>query len=160
MQPINANSFASYYCNYNSLRVGKGVIWAVLLLPLLQQAVRRYRYAPLYFWYGVLIGLAGVIAASCRERLLFPGLFDFSRNFRIIGLFSSMHTGGGHIDAYLALTLPFIAVLFLYSSRPWLTWPLGIMLFVTGLYVLLVTFSRCPYFAVAVGFVVLVLSLL
>lgn len=160
IQPIDANSFASYYSNYNSLRVGKGVLWASLLLPLLQQSVRRYRYAPFYFGYGVLMGLTGVIAASCWERFLFPGLFDFSSNYRIIGLFSSMHTGGGHIDAYLALTLPFIAILFLYSSRPWLAWPLGIGLFVTGLYVLLVTFSRGPYIAVAIGFVVLVLSLL
>lgn len=160
IQPINANSFASYYSHYNSLRVGKGVLWAFLLLPFMQQTVRHYRHAPLYLGYGVLMGLAGVIAASCRERFLFPGLFDFSNNYRIIGMFSSMHTGGGHIDAYLALTLPFIAILFLYSSRPWLTWPLGICLFVTGLYVLLVTFSRGPYLAVAIDFVVLVLSLL
>ncbi len=159
-QAIDANAFTSYYSKYNSLRVGKGVLWALLLLPLLQQSVRVYRRAPIYLGYGVVIGLAGVIAVSCWERLLFPGLFNFSNDYRIIALFSTMHTGGGHIDAYLAMTLPFIAMLFLYSSRPWLTGLLGIGLFVTGLYVLLVTFSRGPYFAAAIGFVVLVIGLL
>jgi hypothetical protein len=136
------------------------MLWALLLLPLMQQSVRRYRRAPLYLGYGVLTGLGLVIVASCWERFLFPGLFNFSSNYRIIGLFSSMHTGGGHIDAYLALTLPFIALLFLYSSRPWLTGALGISLFVAGLYVLLVTFSRGPYLAAAIDFIVLVLGLL
>ena len=159
-QSIDANAFSSYYSKYNSLRVGKGVIWALLLLPLLQQSVRVYRHAPIYLGYGVVIGLAGVIAVSCWERLLFPGLFNFSNDYRIIALFSTMHTGGGHIDAYLALTLPFIAMLFLYSSRPWLTGLFGIALFVTGLYVLLVTFSRGPYFAAVINLVVLVIGLL
>lgn len=160
LQAIDANAFASYYSNFNSLRAGKGVAWAILLLPLMEQTVQCYSRTHLYLGYGVLIGLAGVIAASCWERFLFPGLFDFSNNYRIIALFSTMHTGGGHIDAYLALTLPFIALLFLYSSRPWLTGLLGIGLFVTGLYVLLVTFSRGPYFAAALDFVVLIIGLL
>ncbi|TAK65173.1 VanZ family protein [Methylobacter sp.] len=160
LQPIDANAFTSYYSNYNSLRAGKGVVWALLLLPLMEQTVQCYNRAYLYLGYGVLIGLTGVIAASCWERFLFPGLFDFSNNYRIIALFSTMHTGGGHIDAYLALTLPFIALLFLYSSRPWLTGPLGIGLFITGLYVLLVTFSRGPYIAAALEFVVLAIGLL
>ena len=160
LQPINANSFISYYSNYNSLRVGKGVLWALLLLPFMQLSVRRYRHAPLYLGLGVLTGLTGVIMASCRERFLFPGLFDFSNDYRIIALFSSMHTGGGQIDAYLALTLPFIAMLFLYSSRPWLTCTFGIGLFVTGLYVLLVTFSRSAYLATTIDFVVLTVGLM
>ena len=160
LQPINANSFTSYYSNYNGLRVGKGVLWALLLLPLMQQSVRHYRQAPLYLGYGALTGLAGVVVASCQERFLFPGLFNFSNDYRIIALFSSMHTGGGQIDAYLALTMPFIALLFLYSSRPWLTGSLGVGLFITGLYVLLVTFSRGAYFAAVINFIVIVVGLM
>ncbi|MDZ4154351.1 VanZ family protein, partial [Methylicorpusculum sp.] len=49
---LNANAFNNYYSQYNSLRVGKGFIWSLLLLPLLQLAVRRYRLAPQYFGYG------------------------------------------------------------------------------------------------------------
>ncbi len=157
---MDVNAFSNYYSHYNGLRVGKGFIWSLLLLPLVQLTVRRYRVAPLYLGYGVLLGLAGVIVVSCRERFLFPGLFDFSSNYRIIALFSSMHTGGGHIDAYLALTLPFIALLFLSSSRPWLTGALGIGLFITGLYVLLITFSRGSYLAAGVNFIVLIIGLL
>jgi len=160
LAPIDANAFSNYYSNFNSLRIGKGVFLAIFLLPLLQQTASRYHNAPLYLGYGVLLGLTGVIAAACWERLLFPGLFNFASDFRIIALFSSMHTGGGHIDAYLALTLPFIALLFLGPSRPWLTLPVGIGLFVAGLYVLLVTFSRGPYLAAGIEFIVLIIGLL
>ncbi len=152
LQHIDANSFSSYYSNYNSLRVGKGMFFSLMLLPFLQQTVRRYRFAYTYFSYGILIGLAMVIGASCFERFLFPGLFNFSSNYRIIALFSSMHTGGGHIDVYLALTLPFIAILFLNSSPSWLKNALGIGLFITGLYVVLVTFSRGVYFSTVLEF--------
>lgn len=156
---MDANAFNNYYSHYNSLREGKGFIWALSLLPLLQQTVRRYRYAPQYLGYGILLGLAGVIVAACWERFLFPGLFNFSNEFRITALFSAMHTGGGYIDGYLALTLPFIALLFMPSTHFWLTRLFGFGLFVTGLYVLLVTFSRGPYLAAGLEFIVLIIGL-
>jgi len=71
-----------------------------------------------------------------------------------------MHTGGGHIDAYLVMALPFIAMLFLYSSHKFLSSMIGIGIFITGLYVLLVTFSRGLYLAFAVAFIVFIIGLL
>ena len=157
---LNANAFSNYYSNYNSLRVGKGFIWGLLLLPLLQITVRRYRYAHTILAYGVLLGLAGVAVFAIIERLVFTGLFDFSSDYRINALFSTMHTGGGHIESYLMLSLPFITLLFVSSAHGLISSLSGIALFIAGLYTLLVTFSRGGYIGFVIGFVVLMLALL
>lgn len=154
--PIDVNTFTSYYSNYNSLRIAKGVVWALLLLPLLRRAIQDYPQAKNYFVYGVLAGLSGVIGVSILERLLFPGLFNFATDYRITALFSSMHTGGGHIDAYLALVLPFAALLLLDSSL--IINIFGGFFFIAGIYTLLVTFSRGVYLAFAVSMVVLIIG--
>ncbi|MDD2658797.1 MAG: VanZ family protein [Methylococcales bacterium] len=155
----NANAFSNYFSNYNSLRVGKGFIWALLLLPLLQLTVRRYRYASQYFAYGVLLGLTGVTVFAVIERLVFAGLFDFSSDYRINALFSTMHAGGGHIESYLMLSLPFITILFVNSAHSLIRSLLGIALFILGLYTLLVTFSRGGYTGFVIGFMVLLFAL-
>ena len=157
---LNANAFSNYYSHYNSLRVGKGYIWALLLLPLLQLTVRRYRYAPHYFASGILLGLAGVSVFAMIERIVFVSLFDFASDYRINALFSSMHAGGGHIESYLMLTLPFITVLFVNSAHARVKSLLGVVLFIIGLYALLVTFSRGGYFGFISEFMVLVVALL
>lgn len=156
LAPIDANTFASYYSNYNSLRVAKGLLWALLLLPLLRRAFQDYPQAKNYFVYGTLTGLMGVIGVSLLERLLFPGLFDFATDYRITALFSSMHTGGGHIDAYLALVLPFIVLLLLESSL--IINIFGGFFFIAGIYTLLVTFSRGAYLAFVVSILVLIIG--
>ena len=159
LQTIDANAFSDYYSNYNSLRVGKGFIWALLLLPLLKQTFQQYQNAKDYFCYGILIGLSGVIVFAIIERMTFPGLFDFSTDYRINALFSTMHNGGGHIESYLALSLPFISVLFIESNHQPLKSLYGAGLFIAGLYVLLVTFSRGGYIGISIGFIVLMISL-
>ena len=153
-------AFSNYYSNYNSLRVGKGFIWSLLLLPLLQLTVRRYRYAPHYFAYGVLLGLTGVALFAIIERLTFASLFDFASDYRINALFSTMHAGGGHIESFLMLSLPFITLLFIDSAHGLIRSLSGIALFILGLYTLLVTFSRGGYIGFVIGFVVLLLALL
>ncbi|MDO8844320.1 MAG: VanZ family protein [Methylicorpusculum sp.] len=157
---LNANAFNNYYSQYNSLRVGKGFIWSLLLLPLLQLAVRRYRLAPQYFGYGMLLGLTGVSVFAIFERIVFVGLFDFSSDYRINALFSSMHAGGGHIESYLMLSLPFITLLFVNTRQNLVRILSGIALFTIGLYTLLVTFSRGGYIGFVFGFSVLLIALL
>lgn len=156
---INANAFNHYYSHFNSLRVGKGYLWSLLLLPFLQFTLRRYRDARHYFGYGILLGLAGVSLFAIIERLVFVGLFDFSSDYRINALFSSMHTGGGHIESYLMLTLPFITLLFINDSSHKRRGLSGFILFVVSLYTLLVTFSRGGYLGFCAGFLVLLLTL-
>ncbi len=157
---INANTFNHYYSHFNSLRVGKGYLWSLLLLPFLQLTLRRYRYTPYYFGYGILLGLTGVSLFAILERLVFVNLFDFSSDYRINALFSSMHTGGGHIESYLMLTLPFITLLFIKDPDHKRRWLSGLILFVVSIYTLLVTFSRGGYLGFCVTFLVLLLSLL
>lgn len=160
LQPVDANSFSNYYSNFNSLRVGKGVIEGAMLLPALIRVLQNNSKAKAILSYGVIAGLTGVIAVSILERFLFTGVFDFSSEYRINALFSTMHTGGGHIESYLMLGLPFIVVLFFTDSVPIISRVLGGVLFVTGLYVLLVTFSRGGYIGFAVGFMVLIVCLM
>lgn len=151
LQAIDTNTFTNYYSNYNSLRLAKGLLWALLLLPLLKRTA--YDQAKTYLTVGILIGLSGVIVIAIMERLLFPGLLNFSTDYRITAMFSSMHIGGGHIDAYLALSLPLIALLLLDSVL--MVNILGGALFIAGFYVLLVTFSRGAYVALFVSLLVL-----
>jgi O-Antigen ligase len=155
---LDANAFNNYYSHYNALRLAKGWFWALLLLPALRQTLTRYRNAASYWCYGVLLGLTGVIAIAIGERLLFTGLWDFSSDYRIHALFSSMHTGGGHIESYLMLSLPFMAMLF-YKPSAW-HWGLGLGLLLGGIYTLLVTFSRGGYISFTLGMMVLVASLM
>jgi hypothetical protein len=68
LHELNANSFSHYYINYNSLRVGKGFIWRLLLLPILNLTVRRYPYTPYHFAYGVLLSLTVVAMNAIIER--------------------------------------------------------------------------------------------
>lgn len=157
---LNANAFNNYYSNYNSLRVGKGFLWSLLLLPWLQITVRRYRYAKHYFAYGVLLGLTGVALFAIIERLVFTSLFDFSSDYRINALFSTMHAGGGHIESYLMLSLPFITLLFVTSKHRLLYSVLGISLFIISLYALLMTFSRGGYIGFVISGIVLLLALM
>lgn len=149
----DANAFNNYYSHYNSLRMAKGVFWAFLLAPCLFTAFKQNPQAKSFLTLGILLGLTAMLTFSVIERSVFTGLWNFSIPYRISALFSSMHTGGGHIEAYLVLTLPFIGLMFFYPPR----WAkvAALMLFSAGVYVLLATFSRGGYLAFAVEFLVL-----
>lgn len=110
LQALDVNAFASYASSYNSLRVGKSWFWALLLLPILQRCCgARLVNIKRYFIPGMLTGLALVGSFDVWERMLFPGLLNFSSDYRTTAPFSSMHTGGAALDGYLALSFPFLA---------------------------------------------------
>ena len=153
---VDDNAFSNYYSHYNSFRVGQGVLWAFLFLPFLSYQVQQSNRAKELFSYGILIGLTGVAVSAIWERFLFPGLFNYMSDYRITATFSSMHTGGGHIDTYIALSLPFIAILFKKTKH----YLLGISLFLLSVYVLMVTFSRGLYIAFLTQIIVLTIFLI
>ncbi|MGY6276606.1 VanZ family protein [Methylomonas sp. MgM2] len=157
LQNIDANSFSSYYSQYNALRVVKGFFWVVLLGPYLIRLLACDNGRKV-FSTGVLVGLTGLTIFSIFERWVFPGLFDYSTDYRINALFSTMHTGGGHIESYLALTMPFIAILVLSDKPQVLTKAAGALLFMLSLYTLLMTFSRGGAIGISVGFLVLLVG--
>ncbi|MDC8756874.1 hypothetical protein [Janthinobacterium fluminis] len=154
---IDVNAFSNYLSPYNSLRVGKSWCWAVLLLPLLTRTagcglvnLRRL------FLPGMLTGLALVGLAALRERALFPGLLNFSSDYRTTAPFSAMHTGGAALDGYLALSLPFVAA-WLLTPQPRPRTAAALALLALGAYAALTTFSRGLFAALACSLLLLVL---
>ncbi|TFW30664.1 hypothetical protein E4O92_15970, partial [Massilia horti] len=158
LPPLDANAFANYSSRFNSLRVAKGFAWALVLLPLLRAgAGERLEGIGRFFIPGMLLGLALTSCAVMWERSAFPGLLNFSSDYRPTAPFSAMHTGGAALDAYLALCFPFVAAWLLrVDDRRRLAVALLLLLF--GGFAGLATFSRDMYLAYAVsGAVILAL---
>lgn len=156
LQPLDSNAFSNYLSHYNSLRVAKGFVWALLLIPLLRRAaadplvdLRRQ------FLRGMMLGLAALVFVILWERFLFPGLFNFSNQYRVTGLFSGMQTGGPQVETYISMVISFVAVWFLL--RPGLRrLPLALVLYAGATYAMLVTFSRAGYLALVVVTILIV----
>jgi len=157
--PVTVDSFANYAGPYNSLRVAKGFVWALLLLQPLRQAVARYANARLLLGYGFLIGLTGVAIVTVYERWLFTGLLTWTTTYRTTASFSSMHTGDGPIDVWLAMSMPFVALLLIHPKWFRLL-PLAAGLALLSIYTLVAAQSRSPVIAVVLGYGVGLLALL
>ncbi|MBL8377255.1 MAG: hypothetical protein JNM79_05275 [Burkholderiales bacterium] len=147
--PPDAAAPASYYSPVNALRLLAGPLFALALWPLWQRAVEHDApRAGTLFIAGTLAGLAGACLSVLWERIAFPGLTNFSSDYRVTGLFADTHVGGAALDGYLMLALPFC----LFLLRPALAWPwraAGLVLFAVAMYAILVTFTRTTYVAAA-----------
>ncbi len=154
----DANSFSNYYSRFNSLRVAKGFFSALLLIPLLQKDLIDSTGIKKYLVPGILFGLTGVVAVAIWERSVFSSFMDFSSFFRITSTFSGMHTGGAYLDGFLVFSIPLIFSCFLFWQNKFLRFA-GAVLFVLGIYVLLVTFSRIDYVAVAISFLIMLFGI-
>ena len=147
--------FAGYDDPLNSLRVFKSLGFALLFVPLLQHEIARSRaLTDQRLATGIVAGLAVVTLAVVWERSAFPGLLDFSKNYRTVALFWEMHVGGAAIDVYLALTTPFVVWALVSARRP-LPWAGAAALALLAGYACLTTFSRGVYLAVAGSLVLL-----
>jgi hypothetical protein len=149
LPPLDANAFANYSSRFNALRVAKGFAWAFLLLPLLHRSAGAdLSNLQRYFVPGMLLGLAAACLAVVWERWMFPGLSNFASDYRPTATFSAMHTGGAALDAYLAISFPFLAAWLIHGgSRRQLA--LGLPLLLLACYAGLTTFSRDMYLAYA-----------
>ena len=132
----------------NALRLGKGLIEALVLLPFIRHRHRNHGDATRWLAGGFAIGLVAVTLVVLTERALFAEVFDLTTDYRVAGPFSSMHVGGGHIGAYTALALPFALALGVSSAR-WV--PLAGLGSACGAYTLIVTFARTGYAAGLAG---------
>nr|WP_279347290.1 VanZ family protein [Govania unica] len=158
LPPFDANSFSSPYSSWQTLWASKGLLAAILLAPMLWRAVRDNPGAFLLLGYGMASGLLLSGLVVMWERFLFTGLLNFNTEYRAVGPFGTMRTGGAHLDAYLATALPFSAVIFLMHRN--LKGMIGaLLLALIGLYGTYVTFSRGPYLAVLAAALVLGLGL-
>lgn len=159
LAPLDDNAFNSYFSPYNALRVAKGLAWALLLLPALSHDLARDSMKTLErLIAGYLLALGAVALVALRERQVFTGLFDFDLPFRVTSTFSSMHLGGGAIAAFLAMTLPLLALPFVIPAGRLRRLLAAALLVVAG-YVLLVTFSRAAYLGVLAAFLILLAAL-
>ncbi|MYM80901.1 hypothetical protein GTP44_02850 [Duganella sp. FT50W] len=148
LQPLTApdlNSYANYLSPYSSLRAAKGTLWALLLLPLLRRAGGTAGIAAKLV-PGMLLGLLFTGMAVMTERALFPGMLNFSSDYRPTAPFASMHTGGAALDAYLAMSFPFVAWWLLRPARLWQT-AAALVLLLIGLFTGFTLFSRDVWLA-------------
>ncbi len=152
------NSFNNYYSAYNGLRLVKGLVWALLLLPAVAEALRQDAAATRRrFALGMSLGVLTAALAVLWERAMFPGLLNFSSGYRVVGLFSGMHVGGACIEAWFSMGLPFVG----WSIANRRGWPrlAAALIFLLGSYALVVCYARGGYLACAVALLVLLLGL-
>lgn len=92
----------------NVLRTVKPLAWALLAWPLWQALqARAPEAAARAVGQGAWAGLALVAVVATWERWAWPGLTNFSTDYRTTALFWETHIGGAALDGFLALTLPF-----------------------------------------------------
>ncbi len=151
---LNLDPFQGYTSAMNSLRVGKSMLYALLAAPLLRAALgRSAQTAARLLCSGVIVGLIGAMCVVLWERAAFPGLWDFSDNYRVTAMFWDMHVGGAAIDGYLALATPFVGWALWSTRRPWQWATVSLLALAVG-YASLTTFSRGVYLSVLGGVVV------
>ncbi len=149
--PLDANAFSSYWSQYNSLRVIKGFIWGGLVFALLRLTRPQPAQLARLLAIGMGLGLLGVGLVGLWERWLFAGFADSHQTYRIVSTFSSMHTGGGHIEAYLAAALPFLWL----GLAHWRGALLAVPIMLLTMYVTVFTVARGGVLALGVVLVVL-----
>lgn len=157
LEPFDANAQANYHSAYFGLRIAKGFLLALALLPLIKRGVAAGHDIVKHLAAGVAAGMLAVAAVVLWERQVFVGLTNTTSDFRVTGMFSTMHTGGADLDGYLVWALPFIAYAAI-SVKSFLGKLLGFAIFALGCYALAVTFSRAPVIGFAAAMLVWVLA--
>lgn len=155
LQPLDANTFASYLSHYNSLRVAKGFLWGLVLFVMLRPHLREMQSIRL-FSAGMLTGLAGVSISALWEFWRFSD--SSAPDYRVTATFSSMHIGGGHIEAYLVFALPFIWLLLWQEKRIWVK-TITISVFILAIYALITTVARGGIVALAAVFITIAVAM-
>jgi hypothetical protein len=89
------------------------------------------------------------------ERVAFPGLLNFSTDYRTTALFWEMHVGGAALDACLAMAFPFALQALWTARRPWAS-VIALAVVGLGVYACITTFSRIVFLAVPLGVLVMV----
>lgn len=147
--------FAAYTDAMNSVRIFKSLGFALLFVPLLEQEMGRSgAQANQRLACGMAAGLVVVTLAVVWERAAFPGLLNFTSNYRTSALFWEMHVGGAALDGYLALSAPFAVWAVLSARRP-VVWVGAAALALLAAYAVLTGFARGVYFAIAAALLML-----
>ncbi|MSP01409.1 MAG: hypothetical protein EXR07_10240 [Acetobacteraceae bacterium] len=141
----------------NALRLIKPVLEVLALIPFMRQRHRAHGDMATWLGWGMLAGATAVAVEATIERAVWFGVFDFASGYRVAAAFSSMHVGGGHIGAYVAMTLPFLLGIGLTIRRWWMA-PILLGVAIAAGYALVVTFARTAYTAGIVSILVAALA--
>jgi O-antigen ligase len=154
------NPLVSSHSPCEAWYVGKGMLWALLLVPLLRRIPdEQTETGQRLLVRGLVTGLALLCCVVVWERHVFVGLGDFQNVFRVTGSFSSMATGGAYIEAYIAFVFPVLAV-WVLQQKAWSGKLAGVFLAALASYAMMVTFSRGGYAALVTGFTVVGVAVL
>ena len=158
LQNLPESIIASSHTPLEAWFVGKGLLWSLLLVPLLRRLPKdKTDQAQKLFLRGIVIGLALEVAVVFWERQVYVGLTDFENIFRVTGTFASMHTGGAYIEAYLAFAFPILIVWILRQHR-WRLRLAGLALVGATAYAMSVTYSRGGYAGLVVSLLVVAIG--
>ncbi|HYP67655.1 MAG TPA: O-antigen ligase family protein, partial [Thiobacillaceae bacterium] len=153
LQPLDANAFSAYWSHFNSLRLAKGLAWGLVVFGLFRsQTDQKKAFETLSI--GMALGVLGVSLWALWEEALFAGSAT-TADYRVTASFSSMHTGGGHIEAYLVMALPFVWGLLFLLRNPFYRALLGAS-FLLGAYALFFTVARGGAIALVLALMILI----
>ena len=141
LQPLTADALSTYHTPFNALRVGRGVLWALLILAIAGRTPRAREG----FAAGMVIGLLIVGVVVAWEAVAFLGPFRFSEDYRVSGPFSAMSTAGAQLESYVAAASPFAALWVVRGA-----WPqrlAGVAALAAAAYTIAATVSRAGYAA-------------
>lgn len=144
-----------YQSAWNAIHVGKGFVFSWFVWYVIRDSlIADYDKSLKLLSAGVLSGLGMLAIGILWERHFFASilgannlygfisvLLDFASTYRVTGFFSTMHVGGTALDGYLVSVLPLAFFIVSRQKKP-LYLSLATLVFVLGLYSVLVTFTR------------------
>jgi VanZ family protein len=152
-------SFTTYLSPYNSLRIAKGFFMALLFVGLMRRLASSDTQATQSFTYGMVFGLAATVVVIVREKALFGGLLNFDTDYRAVGPFSAINTGGAYVECFIAVAVPFL-IHALVKTKSWML-RLGYFAILLGsTYAVMATVSRNGYLAFAIACLLALLATL
>lgn len=147
LPPNEALYFTNYEDQGGPLRIGKGLFSALCFYFCCRYLSADWRRFQRALIIGFAFGALAVMLGCLFERWHFTGLLNLTTDYRTTAWFWEMHTGGATLDAYLALSLPFM-LLGLVNAKAQAEKAIFAMLLCLFAYVALTTFSRGVYLAV------------
>lgn len=146
--PVNS---AVFFTNYEDqggpLRIAKSIFSAMCFYACCRYLSADWQRFQHSIIYGFAFGVTAVVLGCLFERWHFTGLLNLTADYRTTAWFWEMHTGGATLDAYLALSLPFLLTGLCYGDSSVKKGVFALLLAGYG-YVALTTFSRGVYISV------------
>jgi hypothetical protein len=147
---LEANAINNVLSPWLAVYHGKPYLYVLLAMPLIARTVsqsgRRLGWSVVAGSWAAMFALS---LGALWERYAYTGLLNFASDYRVTLGVSSMHTGSGAIDAFIALAFP-ISMGILFDRRAWLQ-IVGLISFPLFAYTAFVTFSRGLQLGIVVG---------